>query len=163
MSVKHLVASKYFRIGAAVVGLFLVSILSFAGGVTVGFRKAMFSTTFGEHYERNFLRGLGDREDGPMRMKKIDGKGMRNGHGIAGEILSLSGDSIVIKNKDNQENTVRINEGTLINRGRDTIAIGSLSVGDRVVVIGKPMEDGVIAAHLIRIFSEERLQERNQQ
>lgn len=138
-----------------IASVLLVALVSFGMGLKVGFQKAMFSSRWGENFERNFMmrgpEGKGDRFMFPP-LNRLDGKAMRNGHGAAGEILSLSGNTILIKNPENQENTIRINESTLINRGRETIAIEDLKSGDRIVVIGKPQDDGVIAAHLIRVF-----------
>jgi hypothetical protein len=152
MSIKNILMSKYFKVAAVISGVILVALVSFGVGVKVGFRKALFSTRWGQNYEQNFFSGSREKGAHPLFMGKMDSRGMRNGHGIAGEILSVSGDTLVIKDRNSQENTVRLNGGTIINRGRETVEAGSLTVGEKVAVIGKPQEDGVIAAHLIRIF-----------
>lgn len=153
MSVKQIIESKYFKIAAIVSGILLVALVSFATGVKVGLHKALFSARFGENYERNFLGGSDGRDGrGSERMNKMVDKGMRNAHGVAGEILSIGESTFILKDRNNQENTIRLNESTIINRGKETVDLGSLVVGDRVVVVGKPQDDGVIAAHLIRIF-----------
>jgi hypothetical protein len=77
---------------------------------------------------------------------------MRNAHGVAGEILSVNDNTLIVKDRDNQESTIRMSEATIVNRGKDTVDMNTLTVGERIVVVGKPQEDGVIAAHLIRIF-----------
>lgn len=157
MSVQHIVESKYFKVGAITGGIFLVALVSFALGVKVGFYKASFSARFGENYERNFLGG--DFREGrpPMpgfaRMMDSDDRGMRNPHGVAGEILSIAGDTLVIKNPENQESTLRVNDKTIINRGKKTLALSDLSVGERIIVVGKPGDDGMIFARLIRVFT----------
>lgn len=162
MSLKQIAESKYFKVAAVVCGVLLVSLVSFAGGVKVGSHQALFSARFGENYERNFLGGP-DRSDerGNFGMPKMNkmmdravDKGMRNAHGVAGEILSISDAVLVIKDRDNQENTVRINESTIINRGKETVELSTLTVGEKVVVVGKPQDDGVVAAHLIRVFDQ---------
>lgn len=162
MSARQIIESKYFKVAAATCGVLLVALVSFAAGVGVGFRKALFSARFGENYERNFLGGSreGDgRTPAPFgmmgRMRNwVDGdeRGARNPHGVSGEVVSVSGDTIVIKNRDNQESTVRVSNTTAINRGKETIALGDIVSGDRVVVIGRPADDGTIAARLIRVF-----------
>jgi len=97
---------------------------------------------------------MGPGPIGMMREKfgEFEGRGMRNGHGVAGTIISISDNSIIIKDKDNKENTISVNDGTVINQGRDTIKIGDLKNDVEIVVIGKPGDDGVIAAELIRVF-----------
>ena len=59
--------SKKFKIAALVVGAFILALVSFAGGMAIGFRKAKFSYKFGENYERNFTG------HGPSGM--MDGRG----------------------------------------------------------------------------------------
>lgn len=163
MSFKQIVESKYFKGAAIVCGVFLVALVSFVGGVKVGSHQALFSARFGENYERNFLGGP-NSPDGrgnfgmPKMNKMMDravDKGMRNAHGVAGEILSISENALVIKDRDNQENTVRINESTIINRGKETVEFSTLVTGEKVVVVGKPQDDGVVAAHLIRVFNQD--------
>lgn len=156
MSVKQYIESKYFRVVAIVGGVFLVALLSFAVGVRVGLHKALFSTHFGQNYERNFMGGPGGRGGAmiPPFGKMIDAndRGVRNPHGVGGEIISISGDTLVIKDRNNQESSVRISEATSINRGKEILALEHLGVGDRIIVVGKPGDDGVIIAGLVRVF-----------
>jgi Domain of unknown function (DUF5666) len=161
MTTKQLVQSQYFKIIALTLTVFLVALISFFAGVQVGFHKASFSARFGENYERNFLKESnlrGERDLSPL--KKMAGKmnmdhGMRNAHGVGGTIVSVSGDSLVLTDKKNQENTVRITDATIINRGKNTVTKETLIPGERVIVVGKPQEDGVVSAHLIRVFEAE--------
>ncbi len=155
MSMKQVIESKYFKVGAITGAIFLVILCSFALGVKVGFYKASFSGHFGENYERNFLGG--EFRDGRLmprfgKMMDSDDRGMRNPHGVAGEIISISGDTLVIKNPDNQESSLRIDDATVINRGKQTLALSDLVIGENIVVVGKPGDDGVISARLIRVF-----------
>jgi len=156
MSVKQFIESKYFRVAAITGGVFLVVLLSFAVGVRVGLHKALFSTHFGQNYEQNFMggpEGRGGRMVPPFgKMMDTDNRGVRNPHGVGGEILSISGDTLVIKDRNNQESSVRISEATSINRGKEILALQNLVVGDRIIVVGKPGDDGVIIAGLVRVF-----------
>lgn len=153
MSMKQLGQSKHFRAVAGGVGVLLVMLLSFALGVKVGFHKAKFSAEWGRNFERQFLEGPGKNEDRwfPGMAKMMD-KGMRNAHGVVGKIISITDSSIIIQGQDNQENTIRLGNDTVINQGRDTLMASDLVVGQRIVVIGKPGDDGVVTAHLIRVF-----------
>lgn len=156
MTMPKIVESKYFKGAAIVCGIVLVALISFAAGVKVGVHKALFSARFGENYERNFMGGEGrdGRNMPPMKkmMDKVADKGMRNAHGFSGEIISINENTLIVKDRNNQEGTIRMNEATIVNRGKDTVDMDTLTVGERIVVVGKPQEDGVIAAHLIRIF-----------
>jgi len=153
MSTKQIFESKYFKAAAIICVIFLIILVSFAAVLKVGSHRAMFSARFGENYERNFLGEQLEKGGRPIPgMEKMMQKGMRNAHGVAGEVLSIADSTLIIKDRDNQENTVRINESTIINRGAETVESNTLVVGEKVVVVGKPQADGVIGAHLIRVF-----------
>ena len=165
---QQFIQSKIFKVAAAVFGSLFALLLAFAGGVKVGLHKANFSGNFDKHYEENFA-GRGGRMDRDDREGRGDqeGRGMmggrgggmmdlggdfRNGHGTAGDIVSVSGDTVVLKNKDNQEVSIRISNESIINRGANEIAIGDLKAGDHVVVVSNPGDDGVIAALIVRVL-----------
>ena len=156
---QELIKSKKFIVASAIVGIFIVALVSFAMGIAVGIHKANFSNHFGENYERNFLGKRPEMNDprGPMgmmgeKLRDFEGKGMRNGHGVAGTIISIADNNIVIKDKDGKENTIATTDKTIINLGRDTIKITDLKNDEEIVVIGKPGDNGVVNADLIRVF-----------
>ncbi|HBB37027.1 MAG: hypothetical protein UX02_C0002G0232 [Candidatus Moranbacteria bacterium GW2011_GWC1_45_18] len=160
MNIQEKIKSKGFQIAVLFVGVIFVALVSFAGGVAVGLKKARFSYKFGENYERNFggpfrgpagMRGPG-RDPGEM-MRDFEGRGFRNAHGIAGEIISITDNKIVLKDRDGQENSIAVDDKTLIKRGRDTISVNELKNDDRIVVMGKPGDDGTVSADLIRVFA----------
>lgn len=162
MSVKQIFESKHFRIMAAVVGVLLVALVSFAGGVAVGLHKAKFSYAFGENYERNFGDGSRNMKqggrDGMMDRfgfsGKFDGRNFRNAHGTTGTVLSIADSTIIVKDKDDKENAVAVTEKTLIKSGRDTVTLGDLKIGNRVIIVGQPGDNGVVNADLIRVFGQ---------
>ena len=95
---------------------------------------------------------------GPIGMMKekfndLEGRGFRNAHGIAGTIISIMDNNIVIKDKDNKENTVAITDKTIIKLGVDDVKISDLKNDQQVVVMGNPGENGVVNADLIRVFN----------
>ncbi len=154
---EKLLSSKKFIIATSIVAIFIIAISFFAMGVFVGFHKARFSYGFGENYERNFMKPRPEL-GGPIgmmreKLRDFEGRGMRNGHGVAGTIISISDNSIVIKDRDGKENTISVSDKTIINLGRDTIKIGDLKNDEEIVVIGKPGDNGVINADLIRVFN----------
>ena len=149
--------SKKFKIAALAVGVVIISLVSFAGGVAVGFHKARFSYKFGENYERNFVggpfQGPGMMDRGPKgMMDDFGGRGLRNGHGLSGAIISVANNQIVIKDRSGQENTITVGDKTLIKRGQDTISINDLKNDEQIVVMGQPGDNGTINADLIRVF-----------
>jgi len=158
MSAQEILKSRKFKIAALVVGVFIIALVSFAGGVATGFRKAKFSYKFGENYERNFVggpfQGPGMMDRGPRgMMPDFEGRGFRNGHGIAGAIISIADNKIVIKDRDGQENTISVSDKTLIKRGQSTISAGDLKNDEQIVVMGRPGDNGTVNADLIRVFA----------
>ena len=151
-------SSKKIKIAILVVGFFFVAFVSFAGGVAVGLKKARFSYKFGENYERNFIGSSPGpmgmmRDHGPWEMMRgFEGRGFRNAHGIAGTIISVADNKIILKDRGGQENTISVTDKTLIKRGWDTINLNDLKNDDQIVVMGKPGDDGTINADLIRVF-----------
>ena len=156
MSTQEILKSKKFKIAALVVGALILALVSFAGGVAIGFHKAKFSYKFGENYERNFTGHesagmMGGRGSQDM-MGDFGGRGFRNGHGIAGAIISVADNKIVIKDRNGQENTISVSDQTLIKRGQSTISVNDLKNDEQIVVMGKPGDNGTINADLIRVF-----------
>lgn len=173
MNLSNITQSKYFKNGVVLIGIILIALASFVLGVTVGVHKAKFSYAWGQNYERNFVGGrysmMGDRngygrgDDMPgERMMERFGieredmmKDFRNGHGVSGDVISSSEDSLVIKDRFERENVVTVNEKTVIMKKGERMKINDIAQNDRVVVIGYPSEDGKITADFIRIFPSE--------
>jgi hypothetical protein len=115
-------------------------------GISVGYHKAKFAGQFGNNFERNFL----GPKDGNRKMF-FDG-GIPGGHGAFGEILSINLPNLIITGPDNLEKTVLIGTSTLIRRFQENIKNTDLKIGDSVVVIGNPNDEGQVEASLIRIM-----------
>lgn len=153
--------SKAFKIITAFVGLFLIVLVSFAGGVAVGLHKAKFSSDWGKNYERNFIgprTGVGNEHMGPggfvgSMMRGFEGRDFRNAHGLAGTIISIAENNIIVKDRDGKENTVAVTDKTLIKSGSSDIKIGDLKQDEQIVVMGNPGDNGVVNADLIRVFN----------
>lgn len=162
---QEIIKSKKFKVAAIITGSVAIALVIFTAGVNVGFRKAKFSFKFGENYERNFMgpRPGVDKPmnpNGPMgimreQIRNFEGRDFRNPHGISGTIISISDNSLVVKDKDNKESTVSVDNKTAIKSGRDDIEIGDLKTEEQIVVIGKPGDNGVINADLIRVFDKD--------
>lgn len=163
---KEIIESRTLKIIALSLAGLVVVFGSFAAGVGVGLHKAKFSYRFGENYEKNFLEGRpmmpmnrlldgrGEKNSFPPSFENMEGRGFRNAHGLAGEIISISDNNLVIKDKDDKENSVELSEKTIIKSGRETINKSALQSGDEIAVIGNPNDSGVVVADLIRIFNQ---------
>ena len=139
-----------------IIGLagFVVIVLIFGAGMFVGGMKARFSYRWAESYHKNFAgpRGgfLGDwRKFVPFPGEFIEG------HGTFGEIIKINDSDLIVKGQGDVEKVIIITKDTTIEKGREKIKKEELKVGDRVVIIGSPNEQGQIEAKLIRVFSEE--------
>jgi hypothetical protein len=160
MNNPELAKSKNLKIALSIVGLLLIMFISFAGGVKVGLRKAKFSYQWGQNYERNFM-GASFRDGGMMQNERggmmnfprnIEGRDFRNAHGLAGTIISISDNNLVVKDRDNKESTIAVTEKTIIKDHMADVKITDLKTNDQIVVMGKPSDSGVISADLIRVF-----------
>jgi hypothetical protein len=159
---KNFFASKSYKWVLWVVAEIFLLALVFALGIRVGLHKAKYSFEWGANYEKNFMGHHGGPmgpgmmppmgPDGPMGFFDDRGRDFRNGHGLAGNIVSITDNKIVVKDRENKENTVSVNDKTMIKSGRDDIKITDLKNDEKVVVVGKPDSNGTINAEIIRVF-----------
>jgi hypothetical protein len=161
MNIKETLRSNKFKIAIGIVGALLAILLSFSCGIMVGFHKARFSYEWGQNYERNFVGHNLNRgnlpppnEGGGMVgfFRQMEGSDLRNAHGLAGTVVSVSGSNIIVKDREDNENTVAVNDKTIIKRNADNLTISDIKVGDHIVVMGAPDNQGVVSADLIRLF-----------
>jgi len=136
-----------------IIGLlcFVVVVLVFSAGMFVGGRKARFSYRWAESYHRNFA---GPKAGFFDNWRKFPMGDFIEGHGAFGEIIKLDDSSFVIRGRGDMEKVIIITENTIIEKGREMVKKEDLRVGDWVVIIGSPNEDGQIEARLIRLFNE---------
>ena len=161
--------SKVFKRVTLGVVAFIIILIVFGLGTFVGFRKANFSYRWGENYHQNFAGPRGGFFD------DFGGRDFINAHGVIGQIIKIdpstgsthsnnsgqagspqasSGQAatLVIKGMDNIEKIVLIEDGTIIERLRETLKPANLKVDDTVVVIGQPNDAGQIEAKFIRLM-----------
>jgi len=131
--------------------IFIAALLIFGTGVFVGEMKARFSYQWAENYHRNF-GGPSGGFMGNLRLPPPPDNEFVEGHGTFGQIIKIGDSDFVIKGQDNVEKVVIINKDTVINIGRETITKADLKIGEQVVVIGSPNDQGQIDAKLIRVF-----------
>lgn len=146
--IEHL---KKYRATPKPVGVLIAlfaAFLIFWAGTAVGYRKAMFSYRWHSNYAEQFA---GDRS--PLALP-MDGDGdiMPNPHGAFGVIVSESLPTLIIKGPHEAEKTIVVTPETTIKNIHDDAASSSLAVGQGVVTIGAPDEQGRIVASFIRIL-----------
>jgi len=150
---------KIFKTIAITIGAIIVVLVIFVAGVLTGLHKARFSYNWGMNYERNFVGShtgpSGPVSGGPMGVfHDINGQDYRNPNGLSGNIESINGSNLVIKDYDNNENTVAIDNNTVIKSRGDNLKISDLKSGQHVVVIGHPQNNGTVDADFIRVFTD---------
>lgn len=150
MDIKKITSTKYFaRIVYAILAL-IVLLIVFRAGMIVGYHKAKFSFQMGENYYRMFE---GTEHRGMPPFNVFDGeRDLPNAHGVVGKIIRVEPDTLSVIGKDDVEKTVLISKETSIRKFRQTIHIDELKLGDDIVVIGTPNDNGEIVAQLIRII-----------
>lgn len=140
---------KWIIVGLAGFGAI---VLIFGAGIVVGGAKAKFSYRWAESYHKNFA---GPRSGFFGNWRSFPRGDLIEGHGAFGEIIELKDDSFVIKGRNDIEKLIVVTERTIIKKGQEN-AKGELQIGDRVVVIGSPNDEGQIEAKLIRVFGGEK-------
>jgi hypothetical protein len=146
--------SHKFKIAALITGFILVALVSFAGGLAIGFRKARFSYRMGPNNGSAFdMNRLGNGPFGSGMMREFQGRDLRNPHGISGTITAINGNNLTIKDRDEKETTVAVSDTTAIRDRQDNLKISDLQINEQITVIGNPGDNGIINATLIRVFS----------
>lgn len=130
---------------------FVVAVLIFCAGLIVGGMKARFSYRWAENYHKNFAGPKGGFW-GDWRNRPPLPRDFIESHGAFGEIIEIKNDEFVIRGREDIEKVILISDKTIIQRGREKIKKENLRVGDFVVVIGSPNQEGKIEAKMIRIF-----------
>jgi hypothetical protein len=139
-----------------IIGLagFVIIVLIFGAGMFIGGMKARFSYQWAESYHKNFAGPRGGFLGDWRQLPSPPGDFIES-HGTFGEIIQINDSDFVIKGQGDLEKIIVINEDTILEKGRMAIKKDDLKVGDQVVIIGSPNEQGQIEAKLIRIFNGE--------
>ncbi len=137
MNIKNFMQSRVFKMVLCGLGAVAVTLLIFQVGELVGYHRAKFSYQWGESYYRGFGR-----------------KSFMGGHGALGKVIKIEADSIIVADKDKSEKSILVDKETEIRKFRETVQLVDLKLGDMVVVVGSPNEEGQIEAKLLRIMPE---------
>ncbi len=149
MNIQAYIKSASFK--GILIGLCIAiaALIIFQAGITVGERRSTFARHFGDSFERNFRN---PRDDGFARRKLPGGSDMPGGHGAVGEIVSIALPQIIVAGQDKFEKTVVVGGSTEIREFRDTLKADELKVGNFIIVLGSPNDNGEIEAKLIRLL-----------
>ena len=142
--IKRIFESKTFFKILCGIGIVVIALLIFSAGMTVGFYKASFGHAWGENYEHNF--GLV-----PAR-PILGGDTFPNANGAIGKIIKIELPTLIVQDKDNTEKVISIKDDTQMEEMRKPVLASDLKMGDFIVVIGTPNEQGQIEAKFIRVM-----------
>jgi hypothetical protein len=135
MNISNIIKSKAFLVTVCV--LFGCSILigAFGVGQLVGYRKAKFSYAWSEQYDQNF--------GGPRRgIFGAPGEAVfPNPYGVSGTVINIQSGTIIVVGPDRREKSVIVDA-----------QLQQPKIGDHIVIIGEPNEQGQIVAKFIRIL-----------
>jgi hypothetical protein len=144
---KDFLSSPKFKKTLWIVGGIAAVFLVFGFGIAVGYHKALFSSSWGQNYYRNFYGGA---HGGPMGA--LDAHAPWNAHGTEGSVIDVSSSTISLRDGDNNERSVEISSDTVIRKMDTTVSIAAVNVGDMVTVIGEPNGNGQVRAKFVRVF-----------
>ncbi len=127
------------------IGIVAGALFIFQAGMIVGMRRAAFGYHWQENYHRNF--------DGEQRgFLGIGGERLPGAHGTFGRIIRVTLPTFAVEDAMNIEKTVRLGGATIIREPHGTAGPDTLVVGESVIVVGTPNNEGEIEAKLIRIL-----------
>jgi len=154
-NILEIIKSKLFKIIILSIAGLIILFFVFKLGVFVGMKKADFSFRWADEYHRNFA---GPR-DGFFRDFMRTDREFTNGNGVFGQIIKIdtsaeSGQhsNLTVKDKDNIEKIVLVDDKTSIIYQRNNMKLSDLKIGDSIVVIGEPNKNGQIQAGFIRVM-----------
>jgi hypothetical protein len=146
---KNFLQSKGVRFMLFGLGALVVLLLVFGAGVAVGYRSGLFSSRFGEDYYHNFF---GAGPGGVMGGGVMGMPAPMNQHGTIGTVISVGSSTIATKDPNGNEQSIVIDDDTVIREADQTVSIAEVQDGDQIAVIGEPNDTGQIHARFIRVF-----------
>ena len=144
---KEFLSSRKFRNILWIAGGLAAVFLIFGLGATVGYHEAIFTSSWGQNYYKNFY---GNAPGGPM--EALTDQTPWNAHGATGSVIDVSSSTISIRDDDNDERSVEISSDTIIRKMDNTVMVDTINIGDKIAVIGEPNESGQVDARFIRVF-----------
>ncbi len=145
MTFKDFIKSKRFSLIIYVVGGLLIALIIFQAGIFVGYHVATFSMSWDDTHR-------GDPRD-PRSIFAPFGRDAddMNPHGAIGEIISIKLPVIMVKEPSGNEAIILLSTSTSIRNMHDQASSSDLFVGEQIVTIGTPDEQGQIHASFVRV------------
>jgi len=148
MNIKEFIKSQTFKGIIIGLGLAIIGLIIFQAGIAVGQHRSNFTNRFGDNFERNF-RGP---EKGMMPQGFPGEDLLPSGYGAVGEIINIALPNIIVAGPDNLEKTIVIGTDTLIREFQTELTSSDLQIGDHIITLGEPNDEGQINAKLIRLL-----------
>ncbi len=145
-----LLSSRTFRIGILSLGGFLLLLIGFAFGISVGERKERHFAERNQNFQGMFVPRPELMMRGALPIGQVP---LSPAHGVFGKVLTVSWPSIVIEGPDQTEQEVVATQATQIRLGRGAANADQIRPGTVVAVFGIPNANGQIEAELIRLSS----------
>ncbi len=141
---EKITSSRKVRFAAGTIGALILALLVFRAGVVVGSHRGQFRGDLSrEHGFRSpFFLGNFEMPHGFLQ----------DGHGAVGSITAITLPTFLIETRDGANQTILISTSTLIRDMHAPDATTTLSVGDRIIVLGDPDNQGRINARIINVF-----------
>ena len=133
------------------VGVIVLLLATFTAGVHVGERKARH---FSGWYKNTRPLSRSSRPQRPTY--PFNRMPMPLEHGVFGKVLSISDHTVMVEGKDGLEQQVQVSTSTSIRLNQDQRSLQDLQTGVEISVFGRPLPDGSIQAHLIRLLPHQR-------
>ena len=148
MKTEEIFQSKILKVAAVALLCFIILGFVFGLGIYVGTKKADFSFKWADQYHRNF----GGPQGGFFGEFTGTGDDFTNTNGVFGQIIKVDTGSITVKDKDNIEKIILVNNETSIGIQRKKIKLSDLKIGVYVIILGSPNSNGKIDGELIRVL-----------
>lgn len=145
MSFKDFLQSdKYSKLVTAL-GILLAVLVIFGAGVFVGYRKADFSYRWSDNYYRDF-----GGPNSPLGMSDADDNA-QTPHGAFGTVIGVNLPTFAVKGQNEAEKIIIVGPQTVIRTLRNSGTTTDIHVGQSVIIIGEPDDQGQIDASFVRI------------
>ena len=127
---------------------FMVIVFVFGVGVFVGQARAEFSFRWAQAYHKNF--------GGPQMgiFSNFPNRDFTNAHGVFGQVIGLGVNSMIVKGQNGMETMVVISLKTFLVHDSAKITLQDIAIGDNVVIVGSPDNQGRVSAELIRVLTD---------
>ena len=141
--------NKSLLIITLVIGSLALLVVGFWGGTAFERSRIRHFVSWQDNYERNFFSPPPGRPGLPPlgRMPRTF-----KAHNLLGTVLAVEDKKLTVQGSDGVEQSIVLDEQTVLRRDEKETSLGDLKVDQQVAVFGRPNDDGQIVARLIRVF-----------